>query len=60
MTNNSEKYYNYDYTSLDDCVIKHIKTYYKVIDVDWLDDTILVNKVFDDDYFIIIIIKKKK
>jgi hypothetical protein len=51
-SNNSEKYYNSYYTSLNDNEIKHIRSNYKVVDIDWL-DTILINtKIFDDDYFI--------
>ena len=30
---------------------KHIRTYYKVIDVDWLDASIVNYTIFDDDYF---------
>ena len=51
IANNSEKYYNSQYTSLNDNEIKHIRTNYKVVDVDWLDTILINNKMFDDDYF---------
>ena len=50
--NNSEKYHNSQYTTLNDNEIKHIRTNYKVVDVDWLDTILTNNKMFDDDYFI--------
>jgi|688.fasta_scaffold22075_2 hypothetical protein len=50
--NNSEKYYNSHYTSLNDNEIKHIRSNYKVIDVDWLDIILINSKMFHDDYFI--------
>lgn len=36
-TNSNNKYYNSDYNTINDDEIKHIRSNYKVVDVDWLD-----------------------
>jgi hypothetical protein len=33
-------------------VIQHLRTDYKVVDVDWLESSVVKFKIFDDDYFI--------
>jgi hypothetical protein len=49
--NSSKKYYNSHYSSLDEDQIKNIRKNYKVIDVDWLDKTLVDSKMFHDEYF---------
>jgi hypothetical protein len=51
ITNNSEKYHNIHYSTINDDEIKHIRTNYKVVDVDWLDTNIVKSKIFNDEYF---------
>lgn len=48
----NSKYYNSDYKSIDDEQIQQIRKNYKVIDVDWLDSTLLNSQMFADEYFI--------
>ena len=50
-SNNSEKYYNTSYTSLDDKVIENIRKNYKVVDVDWLDVSQVNYVMLHDKYF---------
>ncbi len=51
LTNNSEKYIECQFTLLNDNEITHIRTNYKVVDVDWLDAIKVKYKIFGDDYF---------
>jgi hypothetical protein len=51
-TNNSEEYHDCRYTTLNDNEIKHLRTDYKVVYVDWLESSVVKFKIFDDDYFI--------
>jgi len=51
LTNNSEKYIECQFTLLNDNEITHIRTNYKVVDVDWLDASKVKHKIFGDDYF---------
>ena len=46
------KYHNSHYASLNDEEIQNIRKNYKVIDVDWLDHTLVNSKMFNDDYFV--------
>jgi len=51
IINNYEKYYNSCYTSLDENTIQYIRKKYIVIDVDWLDKTLVNSKMFNNEYF---------
>ena len=51
LTNNSEKYIECQFTLLDNNEITHIRTNYKVVDVDRLDASKVKSKIFGDDYF---------
>jgi hypothetical protein len=51
IPNNSEKYHNSFYTSLDNDQIQDIRKNYKVLDVDWLDNTLVNYVMFNDEYF---------
>ena len=51
-TNSNDKYHNSHYSTIDDDEIKHIRTNYKVVDVDWLDTTLVSSKIFNDEYFV--------
>ena len=51
IINNSEKYHNSFYTSLHDDGIQDIRKKYKVLDVDWLDSTLVNYVMFNDEYF---------
>ena len=51
MPNNSEKYHNSFYTSLHHDGIQDIRKKYKVLDVDWLDSTLVNYVMFNDEYF---------
>ncbi len=51
IPNNSEKYHNSFYTSLDNDQIQDIRKNYKVLDVDWLDSTLVNYVMFNDEYF---------
>ena len=46
-----QKYIECGFTSLNNDEIKHIRTYYKVVDVDWLDASKVNYQIFDDEYF---------
>ena len=46
------KYYNSNYTSINDEEIQNIRQKYKVVDVDWLDSILVKSKMFNDDYFV--------
>jgi hypothetical protein len=46
-----QKYIECRFTSLNNDEIKHIRTYYKVVDVDWLDASKVNYQIFDDEYF---------
>jgi hypothetical protein len=48
---NSITYYNICYKSLDEETIKYIRNKYYVIDVDWLDRTLVNSKMFNNEYF---------
>jgi len=52
IPNNSEKYHNSHYSTIDDHEIKRIRSNYKVVDVDWLDIILVNSKMFDDEYFV--------
>jgi len=52
IPNNSEKYHNSYYSTIDDDEIKRIRSNYKVVDVDWLDIILVNSKIFDDEYFV--------
>jgi chromosomal replication initiation ATPase DnaA len=51
ITNNYEKYFTSYYTSIHDDEIQNIRNNYKVIDVDWLDNTQINSKIMNDEYF---------
>lgn len=51
INNNYEKYYNYLYTTLDDMKIQYIRKEYTVIDVDWLNETLVNREIFNNKYF---------
>ena len=51
-TNSNDKYHNSHYSTIDDDEIIHIRTNYKVVDVDWLDTTLVSSKIFNDEYFV--------
>ena len=51
ITNNYKKYYNSFYTLLDETKIQYIRKNYTVIDVDWLDKTLVNSKMFNNEFF---------
>ena len=46
------RYHGCHYTSLNNNEIKNIRTNYKVVDVDWLDTSLVNSKILGDKYFI--------
>lgn len=51
MTNTCNKYYNYFYTSLDEAKLQYIRKEYTVIEVDWLNKTLVNSEIFNKKYF---------
>jgi hypothetical protein len=49
--NSNDKYHNSHYSTINDDEIKHIRSNYKVVDVDWLDTILVSSKIFNDEYF---------
>lgn len=49
---NSSNQYHIRYFVLYDHEIQHIRTNYKVVDVDWLESIQVNSKIFNDDYFL--------
>lgn len=49
--NNSNKYYNSNYSLLGDKELQNIRKYYKIIDVDWLDKDLANAEMFNNEYF---------
>jgi hypothetical protein len=51
ISNNSGKYYNSHYAKIDNDEIQNIRNHYKVIEIDWLDTTLVNTKILNDNYF---------
>ena len=51
MTNTSNKYYSYFYTSLNEAKLQYIRKEYTVIEVDWLNKTLVNSEIFNKKYF---------
>lgn len=50
-TNNSTKYYENCFTNINEEGIHRIRSLYTVIDVDWLDRTLVNYKLFNNEFF---------